>query len=185
MRLNSARIPGGAANLLASGSIGFAAGLLLTVVIHLSAGAETFAQQESSSDAKSHQTNATSPARIFGSDAGLVLNFIKPDKATDFEAVIAKLKTALQQSQKPERRRQAASWKVFRAVEPGGGGSVLYLFAIDPAVSQADYTVSTILAEAYPNEVQALYKQYADSYAIGQNFVNLKLVSHLGDAGTK
>jgi hypothetical protein len=47
-------------------------------------------------------------------------------------------------------------------------------------VSGADYTVSTILAEAFPDQVQELYKKYADAYAAGQNFVNLKLVSNLG-----
>jgi hypothetical protein len=44
-------------------------------------------------------------------------------------------------------------------------------------VKGADYTVSTILAEVFPQEVQTLYKQYADAYASGQNFVNLALVS--------
>jgi hypothetical protein len=48
-------------------------------------------------------------------------------------------------------------------------------------VKGADYTVSTILSEAYPTEVQALFKQYADSYAAGQNVVNLTLVAALGD----
>ena len=40
--------------------------------------------------------------------------------------------------------------------------------------------VSTILAEAFPTDVQALYKPYAEAYASGQNFVNLKFVSALG-----
>ena len=56
---------------------------------------------------------------------------------------------------------------------------ILQPLIIDPSVKGADYTVSTILAEAFPQEVQALYKQYADSYASGQNFVNLTLVSDL------
>ena len=51
---------------------------------------------------------------------------------------------------------------------------------IDPSVKGADYTVSTILAEAFPADVQALFKQYADAYASGQNFVNLTLVADLG-----
>ena len=123
-------------------------------------------------------------ARVFASDAGIVLNFIKPDKTADFEAVIAKLRDALQRSDKPERKQQAASWKVFRANEPGANGSVLYVFTIDPAVKGADYTVSTILAEAFPTEVQALYKSYAEAYASGQNYVNLKLVTALGDLNT-
>jgi hypothetical protein len=120
-------------------------------------------------------------ARVFGSDAGLVLNFIKPDKTADFETVMAKLKEALRHSAKPERRQQATGWKVFRAEEPGANGSVLYVFTIDPALHGADYTVSTILAEAFPDDVQALYKQYAEAYASGQNIVNLKLVSALGE----
>ena len=88
---------------------------------------------------------------MFASDAGIVLNFIKPDKTADFEAVVAKLREALQKSDKPERKQQAASWKVFRANEPGANGSVLYVFTIDPAVKGADYTVSMILAEAFPD----------------------------------
>jgi hypothetical protein len=103
-----------------------------------------------------------------------------PDKTSDFEAVVAKLSDALQKSDKPERTQQAVSWKVFRAIEPGANGSVLYVFTIDPAVKGVDYTVSTILAEAFSSEVQALYKEYAEAYATGQNFVNLKLVSTLG-----
>src|SRR4051812_45851792 len=118
-------------------------------------------------------------ARMFASDAGMVLNFIKPDKTGDFEAVVGKLKEALQKSAKPERKQQAASWKVFKSPDPAAGGNVLYVFVIDPAVKGADYTVSTILAEAFPQEVQALYKQYAEAYASGQNFVNLSLVTDL------
>jgi len=126
------------------------------------------------------QAQAAPAARVFGSDAGMVLNFIKPDKTADFEAVMAKLKEGLQKSDKPERKQQAASWKVFKSPDPAANGNVLYVFIIDPAVKGADYTVSTILAEAFPAEVQALFKQYADAYASGQNFVNLALVSDFG-----
>jgi hypothetical protein len=128
------------------------------------------------------QQAAVPPARVFGSDAGMVLNFIKPEKTADFEAVIAKLRQGLQHNDKPERAQQAKSWRVFRAVEPAANGAVLYVFVIDPAVKGADYTVSTILAEAFPDEVQTLYKQYADAYSSGQNFVNLTLTADLGES---
>jgi hypothetical protein len=118
---------------------------------------------------------------VFASDAGLVLNFVKPDKAADFEAIVDKLREALQKSATPERKKQAASWKVFRAVESGAHGSVVYVFDIDPAVKGADYTVATLLAEAFPNDVQARYHQYLDSYASGQNVVNLRLVAALAE----
>ena len=137
------------------------------------------AQTSQPAPASEHEAHAAPTARVFVSDAGMVLNFVKPDKTADFEAVMGKLKEALQKSDKPERKRQAASWKVFKAAESGANGSVLYVFTIDPAVKGADYTISTILAEAFPDEVQTLYKQYAESYATGQNFVNLSAVADL------
>ena len=124
---------------------------------------------------------AAPATRMFNGDAGLILNFVKPDKTADFEATVAKLNEALKTSTKPERQAQAKSWKIFRAAEPGADGSVLYVFMIDPAVKDADYTVSSILAEAFPDQVQEIYKQFAGAYASGQNFVNLTLVAALGN----
>ena len=138
-----------------------------------------YAQQPPPAAAPAQQAAAPPAARMFASDAGMVLNFIKPDKTADFEAVIAKLKEALQKSAKPERKQQAASWKVFKSPDPAAGGNVLYVFMIDPSIKDADYTVSTILAEGFPQEVQALYKQYVDALA-NRNIVNLTTFSELG-----
>jgi hypothetical protein len=126
------------------------------------------------------QATAAPAARVFGSDTGLVLNFIKADKTADFEAIVAKVKEALQKSANPQRRQQAASWRVFKSPDPAAGGAVLYVFIVEPVVKGADYTVSAILAEAFPDELAALYKTYSESYSSGQNFVNLSLVSELG-----
>ena len=127
------------------------------------------------------QQAEAAPARVFGSDAGMVLNFIKPDKTADFEAVIGKLKEALGKSTNPEHKQQAASWKVFKSAEPAAGGNVLYVFVIDPSVRDADYTVAKILSEAFPpTEVNELFTQYAEAFASGQNFINMTLVSDLG-----
>ena len=49
----------------------------------------------------------------------MVLNFIKPDKTADFEMVMGKLKEAMAKSEKPERKQQAAGWKVFKSPDPG------------------------------------------------------------------
>ena len=154
--------------------------IVLGIVAGTLSATAAYAQQPPPPAAPAQQAAAPPAARTFASDAGMVLNFIKPDKTTDFEAVIAKLKEALQKSEKPERKQQAASWKVFKSPDPAAGGNVLYVFMIDPSVKGADYTVSTILAEAFPTEVQALYKQYAEAYASGQNFVNLSLIADLG-----
>lgn len=130
--------------------------------------------------AEAQQAQQAPAARLFQNDAGMVLNFIKADKAADFEAVMAKLKEALAKSDKPERKKQAQSWKIFKGAEPAAGGNTLYVFFIDPAVKDVDYTVSTILSEAFPSEVNDLFKKYADSYASGQNFLNLNLVQDFG-----
>src|SRR5712692_4783976 len=156
--------------------LGFLVGVLSASVAHAQA-PQPPAQQPAQ---PAQQAQAAPSPRVFGSDAGMVLNFIKADKTADFEAVIAKLKEALAKSEKPERKQQAAGWRVFKAVEPGPPGTVLYVFFIDPPVKGADYTVSAILAEAFPQEVQALFAQYSGAYAQGQNFVNLTLIAALG-----
>ena len=131
--------------------------------------------------ARMTQATVASPTRVFGSATGVVLNFIKADKTADFEEVVAKLKDALQSSPNATRKEQAASWKVYKSPDPGPAGSVLYMFIIDPVVKGADYAVATILAEGFSgDEFTALAKKYTDSYATGQNFVNLSLVSELG-----
>ena len=124
------------------------------------------------------QPAAASPTRTFTADGGLIFNIIKPDHTADFEMVIGKLKEALAKSPDPKRKQQAAGWKVFKAVEPFQG-NVLYLFILDPAVKDADYTVSKILSEVLPNEVQDLWNKYKDAYASGQNLVNLQLIANM------
>src|SRR5215813_9690450 len=123
---------------------------------------------------------AAPTARLFASDAGMVLNFIKPDKTADFEAVMGKLKEALAKSEKPERKQQAAGWKVFKSPDPAGA-NLLYVFVIDPVVKGADYQVSNIIAEAFPPaEANDILKKYADAFAQGMNIVNLNLIQDLG-----
>ena len=125
------------------------------------------------------QAQTVSNPRLFPNDAGMVLNFIKPDKTADFEAVMAKLKEALQKSEKPERKEQAAGWKVFKSADPAGA-NVLYVFIIDPAVKGADYQVSNIISEAFPTEANEMLKKYAEAYAQGMNILNLNLLQNLG-----
>ena len=126
------------------------------------------------------QAAAPPAARVFSGDAGLMFNVIKPDKTADFEMVIGKLKEALQKSDKPERKQQGASWRVYKQAEPGPGGSVLYVFVVSPVVKDADYTITKILSEAFPTEVQELYKVYSGAFAGGISMSNLQLVNDLG-----
>jgi hypothetical protein len=170
------------ATLAAAGRPGWIAlGLVVGVMSSSTVQAQAAAAQAPAAQAPAAQA-APPTKRVFASDAGMVLNFIKPDKTADFEAVMGKLKEALQKSDKPERKEQAASWKVFKSPDAAGGGNVLYVFVIDPSVKDADYTVSNILAEVIkdPAELNTVYKQYAESYAQGQNIINLNLITAFG-----
>ena len=109
----------------------------------------------------------------------MVLIFIKPDKTADFEMVMGKLKEAMAKSEKPERKQQAAGWKVFKSPDPAGANT-LYVFVVDPALKGADYQVSNIIAEAFPPaEANDILKKYADAFAQGMNIVNLNLIQDL------
>jgi hypothetical protein len=117
--------------------------------------------------------------RTFTSDAGVIFSAIKPEKAADFEAVMARVKDALAKSSNPKRKQQAAAWRVFKSVEPGPGGSILYMSFFDPPVKEEEYSVSTILAEAFPEEAQALWRKYIDCFVDGQTLVNLQLTTNM------
>lgn len=120
---------------------------------------------------------AVAQDRVFGSEAGMIFTNVKPAKTADFEFVVRRLMQALEASPSAVRRQQAKGWKVFRSIEPGEGGSVLYIYVMDPAVPGTDYTVSTVFQEAYPQESQSLYEKYSGAFATLQTLVNLRLVA--------
>jgi hypothetical protein len=149
-----------------------AAGLVFGVL----AAAPAIAQAQQGQPAD--QAKPVSQPRNFNNDGGMVLNFIKPDKTADFEMVMKRLKEALLKSDKPERKQQAAGWKVYKSPDPAGQ-NVLYVFVIDPAVKGADYQVSNIIAEAFPKEANDILKAYAEAFAQGMNIVNLQVLQDM------
>ena len=142
--------------------------------------AVVFAQNPPAQQAPPAQQPAAPPAVTFPGDAVMVLNYIKADKTADFEAAMTKVKEALQKSEVPERKQQAAGWKVFKSPDPAGEGQVLYVWVIDPIVKGADYGLGKILSEAFPADANAIFKQYADAYAKGQLKINLNAVTAMG-----
>ena len=136
-------------------------------------------------------SQAASSSRSFTADAGMFFNNIRPDKTADFEMIMGRVKEALARNPDPIRKQQAASWKVFKAVEPGapladGTRAVLYVFVLDPVVKSADYTLTKILSEAFPSEVQELYTKLVACYPPqnGQSIVNLQPVITMAGAAT-
>jgi hypothetical protein len=103
---------------------------------------------------------------------------IKPDKTADYEQVVAKLRQALQKTDKPELRQAARGWKVFKSDAPANG-STLYVHVIDPPVPNADYTVMQILYDGFPDERTEIYNQYRDAF-VAQSAVKLSLIANFG-----
>ena len=125
-------------------------------------------------------SRAEAQVRALSGDGALMFHFVKPAQAAAFEGVMAELDSALDVA----RGNQARGWKVFRADNDiTGQGNVMYVWVIDPVVSGADYAVSTILAEALPEQVQDLYQTYNGSYTdaqLKQLILNLDLVRNFG-----
>ena len=127
---------------------------------------------------------AFSQDRIFTAEAGMVFHPIQPDKTEDFEMVLGPVRDALHESESAVRRNQAENWKVYQAVEPGPQDSVLYIFVIDPALEEADYTIGNILREELPLEAQALYETFASCYAYSPSMINMRLASDFNESAT-
>ena len=117
--------------------------------------------------------DAAPNARVFSGGAGLILYTIKPGSTADFEMVLNKTKEALAKSEKPERKQQAASWRVYKSDQAAANGNVTYVMIIDPALKDADYNIVNILNEAFPAEIQALFKSYTEAFASGLIPINL------------
>jgi hypothetical protein len=124
------------------------------------------------------QAQAQQPAGTTFSKPGLMQVLIKPDKTAAYEAVIAKLKEALQKTDKPELKQAAMGWKVYKADTPANN-NVLYIHVIDPPAANADYGVMKILYDAFPAEAQAIFTQYKEAFG-GQSIVPMTLVADLG-----
>ena len=112
-------------------------------------------------------------ARTFSGKSGLIFSVVRPDRVVDFEMVMGYLQKALEKSTDATVRAQAQGWQVLKATEPGPNGSVVYVFVIDPAVMGADYGLGRILSEAYPDQIQEIWKLYTGSLAGGGSLMNL------------
>ena len=113
------------------------------------------------------RVHAQAQALTFDGDTAIWSVTIKPDKTADFEAIMGKVRDALMKSDKPERKQQAAGWRVVKGNTAMKDGTVLYSHVISPVVKGADYTILSILYESNtdPMEQRKLFEQYRDAFA--------------------
>jgi hypothetical protein len=105
------------------------------------------------------------PVLTLDGDAAIITMLIKPEKTADFEAVLGKLKESLAKSEKPERKQQAAGWKVFKSSQPGPNNTAVYIWLINPVVKGQEYDLTRLIAEVFPVEVQEVFAKYKDAFA--------------------
>jgi hypothetical protein len=107
---------------------------------------------------------ASSPGLTFDGDTALWTMAIKPAKTADFEKVMNRLRDALTQSNDPQRKQQAAGWRVMKISKPMPDGNIAYVHIIHPVVQGADYTIMKALYKAFPDEGTALYETYRGAF---------------------
>jgi hypothetical protein len=118
-------------------------------------------------DGQQQQQESPDPAKpllTISGDAALITVLIKPDKTAEFELVLAKLKEALRNNPKAQRKAQAAGWKIFKSTQPAQGNAV-YIMRIDPVVKGEEYDITRLIAEVFPVEVQEIFPKYKDAFA--------------------
>jgi hypothetical protein len=110
--------------------------------------------------------------RALTGQAGMIFSSVRPDRVVDFETVMIYLQEALEATTDATTRRQWQGLKIQRSPEPGPNSSVIYVWVIDPVVMGADYSIGPVLAAAYPEKVNEIWKLYQGSL-IQQSVLNL------------
>jgi hypothetical protein len=122
--------------------------------------------------------------RTFTTKTGMLFNTVRPERVKDFETVLGYLQQALDKATDPTVRAQAQGWRTFKATEPGPNASVVYVFVLDPAVPGADYGLGRILADAFPEQIDEIWKLYQGSVTGGGSLMNLAPVEPMAQAPT-
>jgi hypothetical protein len=135
----------------------FVSGVALVAVTL--AGASTAAAQDPAAPAE-----PAKPVFTLNGDVALITVLIKPDHTADFEYVLDRLREALNKSENPVRKQQAAGWHVFKSSQMAQGNAV-YIMRIDPVLKDTEYDISRLIAEVFPVEVQEIFEKYKQAFA--------------------
>jgi hypothetical protein len=128
--------------------------------------------QETTTEQEPETTTQQEPEVVkttFAGDVVLWAFTVNPDKTADYEGVLAKVKEALQKSDKPEAKQQLAGWKVMKSSTPQPTGEIVYVHVIDPVVRDADYSITNIVFDVFkdPAEQTAFFETYRGAVKAG------------------
>jgi hypothetical protein len=133
------------------------------------AGAPAAAGAQSAAGAQ--PATPAAPAKVtFTGDIALWAFAVKPDKTADYEKAMATLKAALNKITRPEVKQQMAGWRIIKnSGAPQPDGTVLYIHVLNPVVKDADYSINTLVYEAFTEyaDRKAFYDMYTGSVQSG------------------
>ena len=112
----------------------------------------------------SAQEPPAKPVLTLEGDATVIIVLIKPDKAADFEAVVAKYKEAMTKSDNAARKEQLAGLKIFKS-PTAMAGNTAYIFLADPVVKDQEYDITRVIHEVFPSEATDMFNKYKDAFA--------------------
>ena len=98
----------------------------------------------------------------FRSDAGLLLYHVRPERASDFESILARVRQGLESATDAARRQQASGLRMFRSTE-SVPGVVVYVAVIEPVIAGSDYDPVRMLTELLPGEATSLYERLREA----------------------
>ncbi len=104
------------------------------------------------------------PVLTLEGDAAVIIVLIKPDKAADFETVIAKYKDAFAKNDKATRKEQLAGLKIFKS-PTAMGANTAYIFQVDPVVKGEEYDITRVIHEVFPSESTDMFNKYKEAFA--------------------
>jgi hypothetical protein len=104
------------------------------------------------------------PVLTLDGDSAVMIVLIKPDKAADFETVVAKYKDAFAKSDNAKRKEQLAGLKFFKS-PVAMGGNTAYIVVADPVVKGEEYDITRVIHEVFPSESTDMFNKYKEAFA--------------------
>jgi hypothetical protein len=107
------------------------------------------------------------PQQTFSSDTAIIFYAVLPDKVTQFEQLMNKVKEAMQKSDNPSRKQQAQGMRLLKAAKPGPDGSIQYTLIVHPVVKDTEYAPGMLVYEVFPSEANKLFGEFKSFFKEG------------------
>lgn len=106
------------------------------------------------------EQEAKPPQLTISGDAAIVFYQVLPDKTSQFEQVMNKVKDAMQQSDNPVRKQQAAGMRMLKSQKPSDDGTMQYILFVHPVMKDTEYEPGMLVYETFPSDANKLFADF-------------------------